>query len=911
MPEWKHEILRRLAPLKLAPVREADIAEEVAQHLEDRYQELLAGGAASDEARRLTMEDLHDEYLLAARLRRVEKGITQELLMFGGGRGKNPVSGFFQDFRFGMRILAKSPRFTAIAVLSLTLGIGANTTIFTLAKAIFLQSVPVKDASRVVALYSTAQTTSGPLQQYLGTPYPNAIDYREKTNVFSGVCIVVPAEVDLNVSGNQEQLVGELVNANFFDVLGVTPVLGRGFLPEEDTSPRPAVVLSYGLWNRQFGGDRNVLGRTIQLNEQDYTVVGVAPSNLQDVGTVGSADVWIPIAMHDQALTGFDKNFFSRRTYRLTEMFARLKPGVTLGQASAAVHALGLELEKEYPKENGGRNEMVVPINETVIPPGLHSTYARAGALMTGIVGLVLLIACANVANLLLSRATQRQREIAVRLALGASRGRLIRQLLTESLLMGLLAGTLGIFCAYWGKSFLISLLPVDLVRHLDISLDGRVLLYTFGLALVATALFGLVPALQATRADNIAALKDRTGTPTGSARWYGLRGVLVMVQVALSLIALVGAGLFIHSLKNADRIDPGFEVRHEIVMFVRLGAEHYAQPQAEQFYRDVLTRLDSLPTVASASIADMVPIYPLGDGVAGTTFPDGVDASVPSNGRLIPMVSVEPGYFSTAGMTLFRGRDFTDSDNARGAMVAVVNQAMADSFWPGQDPLGKHLHFLGMPWNVAVVGVVNTVKFESVGEPSQPLVYMPLTQHYSPAVVLLVRTKGDPNKAIASVRSAVQPMIPSAPLLGVQTMEQALLNSLTVPRIGAQLLGAFGLLALALAAIGTYGVMSYSVSQRTQEIGIRMALGAQHGDVVRLMLETGMASVAAGLMLGLSLSVLLARSMESLLFGIGVFDAQSFCGAAGLLTLVALAACYLPARRAMRVDPMVALRYE
>ena len=911
MPEWKPEILRRLAPLRLAPTREAEIADELAQHLEDRYQELLASGRTDDDARRLTMEELSDEYLLAARLRRVEKEITQEPIVFGGGRGKNSVAGFFQDFRYGMRILAKSPGFTAAAVLSLTLGIGANTTIFTLAKAIFLQSVPVKNASRVVALYSTAQTTSGPLQQYLGTPYPNAVDYREKTNVFSGVCIVVPTGVDLNVSGNQEQLVGELVNANFFDVLGVTPILGRGFLPEEDTSPRPVVVLSYELWNRQFGGDRNILGRAIQLNQRDYTVIGVAPSDFQNVGTLGSPDVWIPMTMHDQVLTGFDKNFFSNRTYRLTDMFARLKPGVTLEQASTAVHALGLELEKEYPKENGGRNEMLVPINETVIPPGLHSTFARAGTLMMGIVGLVLLIACANVANLLLSRATQRRREIAVRLALGASRGRLIRQLLTESLLMGLLAGTLGIFCAYWGKSLLISLLPVGLVRHLDFSLDGRVLLYTFGLALVATVLFGLVPALQASRADKIAALKDRTGAPTGSARWYGLRGVLVMVQVALSLIALVGAGLFIHSLENAQQIDPGFEVQHEIVMFVHLDAEHYAQPQAEQFYRDVLTRLDSLPTVASASIADMVPIYPLGDGVAGTTFPDGVDASDPKNGKLIPMVSAEPGYFSTAGVTLLRGRDFTDSDNARGAMVAVVNQTMADSFWPGQDPLGKHLHFLGMPWNVAVVGEVNIVKFGTLGEPPQPVVYMPLNQHYSSAVVLQVRTKGDPNKAIASVRSAVQPMIPSVPLLRVQTMEQVLLNSLTASRIGAELLGAFGLLALALAAIGTSGVMSYSVSQRAQEIGIRMALGAQHGDVVRLMLGTGMASVAAGLVFGLGISVLLARSMESLLFGIGAFDAPIFLATAGLLTLVALAACYLPARRAMRIDPITALRHE
>lgn len=893
---WVYAIPLRLRSLFRRRQADQQLDDELRDHVESKIEEYIAKGLEPKEARRQATLEMG--------------GIEKRKEECRDTRRVNWIQDLLQDIRYGLRILRKSPGFTAVAVLSLTLGIGANTTIFTLAKAIFLRSVPVKNASRVVALYSTAQTTSGRLQRYLGTPYPDAVDYREKTNVFSGVCIAVPTALDLNASGHQERLVGQLVTANFFEVLGVTPILGRGFLPEEDTSPRPVVVLSYELWNRQFGGDRNILGRTIQLNEQDYTVIGVAPSDFQNVGSLGSPDVWIPMAMHNQALTGFDKNFFSNRSYRLTDVFARLKPGVSLKQASTAVHTLGLDLEKEYPRENGGRNEMLVPINETVIPPGLHSTFARAGVLMMGIVGLVLLIACANVANLLLSRAMQRRREIALRLALGASRGRLIRQLFTESLLMGLLAGTLGVFCAYWGKSFLVSLLPVGL-GHLDFSLDGRVLLYTFEVSLVAIVLFGLVPALQASRADKIAALKDRTGAPTGSARWYGLRGVLVMVQVALSLIVLVGAGLFIHSLENALQIDPGFEVQHEIVAFVDLGAEHYTQPQAEQFYRDVVTRLDSLAPVASASIADVVPIYPLGDAVAGTTFPDGVDASDPRNGKLIPMVSVEPGYFSTAGMTLFRGRDFTHSDNARGTMVAVVNQAMADSFWPGQSPLGKHLHFLGLPWNVSVVGEVNTAKFGSLGEPPQPLVYMPLNQHYSSAVVLQVRTKGDANKAIPTVRSAVQPMIPSVPLLRTQTMEQVLVNSLTAPRIGAELLGTLGLLALALAAIGTYGVVSYSVRQRAQEIGIRIALGAQHGDVVWLMLGTGMSSVIAGVVVGLAVSALLARSMESLLFDIGAFDAPSFLATAGLLTLVALAACYLPARRAMRVDPMTALRYE
>ena len=814
----------------------------------------------------------------------------------------------WQDIKFAVRMLVKAPGFTAVAVLSLTLGIGANTTIFTLAKAIFLQAIPVKDPSTLMVLYSTAQSHKGPLQQYLPTPYPNAVDYRAKTNVFSGSCILVGSGGNLDVSGKKVGVFELLVNANFFDVVDVHPFLGRGFSQEEDTAPRPVAVLSYALWNRQFGADPKILGRAIQIDQQAYTVVGVAPSDFHDLGSsIGNPDVYLPMTMHDVAVTGLTKTWFNQRAFRLAGMIARLKPGVRLAAAQQEVHALGIELEKEYPKDNGGRNEEVVPIAQTMIPPQLHSVFVLAGALMMVIVGLVLLIACANVANLLLARATQRQREIAVRLALGASRMRLIRQLLTESLLLALMAGALGIVCAYWARSLLLSLLPAGLPR-LDFSLDGRVLVYTLGLALAATILFGLIPALQASRPDSVSSLKDRTGAPTGSARWYGLRGILVMVQVALSLIALVGAGLFIHSLRNAEQINPGFEVKHEMVMFVNLTAEHYAQPQGEQFYRNVVERLRGLPMVADASLADTPP---MSGGLQRTTFVDGVDSTDPRNGKLTPIIAVAPGYFSTAGVTLQRGRDFTDADDAQSAMVAVVNRAFADVMFPGQEVLGKHIHFLGETWDVAIVGEVNTVKYATLGEPPQPIVYLPLKQHYSAAFNVFVRTKGDPAAATATVRSTMKELAPFLPLLRMQTMQTVLENSLTAPKIAAELLGTFGFLALILAAIGTYGVMSYSVNQRTQEIGIRMALGAQPGNVLRLILSGGMAMVAAGVVIGLGISVLFARSLNTLLFGIGSFDPASFLSTAALLMLVALAACWLPARRAMRVDPIVALRYE
>jgi predicted permease len=815
---------------------------------------------------------------------------------------------FFQDVKYGVRLLVKSPAFTAVAVLSLTLGIGANSTIFTLAKAFFLESVPVKDPARVVSLYSNAQSRKGPPQEYLPTPYLNAVDYHEKTTVFSGSSIAIFTGLEYVVSGKQQQLFGELVNGNFFDVLGVAPFLGRGFSAEEDAAQRPVAVLSFALWNTQFGGDRGVLGRTIQLNHQDFTVIGVAPREFRSIGALGSPDLWIPISMRDLVLDDDTKKLMYNRGFRMVAMVARLKPGVNLKQAQIAVHALGEELEKEYPKENGGRNETLVPINETAIPPQLHSVFARAGALMMLIVSLVLLIACANVANLLLSRAAQRQREIAVRLAMGAGRMRLIRQLLTESLLLALVASTLGILLAYWGKTALVSFLPPFFARNLNLKLDGRVLLYTLVLALAATILFGLIPALQASKTDRMAALKDRTGAPTGSARWYGLRGILVMVQVALSLVALAGAGLFIHSLRNAQQVDPGFEVKHELVMSVDLGAEKYAQHQAEAFYRDVVERLRALPLVAGASVADN---EPFSGGFQRTTFTDGVDSTDPRNGRLTPVVAVAPSFFSTAGITLLSGRDFDEQDDAKGTMVAVVNRAMAESFWPGQDPLGKHVHFLGETWDVTVVGEVNTVKYSTLGEPPQAIVYMPLKQHYSPFVSLYVRTNGDPEKALGTVRNTVQSLIPTIPLVRVQTVGQVLLQSLTAPRIGAELLGTFGLMALILAAIGTYGVMSYSVSQRTPEIGIRMSLGAQQGDVLRLILAGGLAMVLVGVAFGLGFSALLSRSMSSLLFGIGAFDAPSFLAVAALLILVAMAACWIPARRATHVDPLVALRYE
>src|SRR5947209_6851921 len=817
---------------------------------------------------------------------------------------------FLQDLKFAARMLVKKPGFTLVAVLSLTLGIGANTTIFTIVKAVFLHVVPVTDSGRVITVFSSASNRGATQQQFLPISYLNARDYREKNDVFTGLSVLIPTGANLVISGKETNVFALLVNGNFFDIMGVQPVLGRGFQADEDGSPgaRPVAVISNALWKTQFGGDPKILGQAIRVGAQDYHVVGIAPPDFHDLGTMGSPDVFVPIAMHEQILTGILKDWFNQRGARMTFLVGRLKPGVSFRQAELSMGKLNDELMREYPKENGGRGVLLMPIDDTVVPLQQRGAWVKAGVVMSAIVGLVLLIACANVANLLLARGAQRQREIAIRLSMGASRNRLIRQLLTESFLLALLAGVLGTLCAFGARALITKLLPNGVPRNLDFSIDGKVLLYSLGISFFATLVCGLMPALQSSRTERLTVLRDRTDSSAGSTRWYGLRGVLVMVQVTLSLIALVGAGLFIHSLRNAQDINPGFEVKHELTTFINLAAQRFPQPKAEQFFQDALDRVRALPMITNAGISDHAPFN---GGIERTTFTDGADMSDPRNGKQTPIFVVKPGFFSASGMSLLRGRDFTDQDDTKGSLVAVINQAAAQQFWPGEEPLGKHLHFLLTTWDVTVVGLVNNAKYLTLGDPPKPIIYFPLKQQFTAAVFLWVHTKGEPNAAVNTIASALKSIDPTVPLNRVITVNELLDQSLAAPKLGAELLGGFGLLALILAAMGTYGVMSYSVSQRTRELGLRMALGAQRRDVIGMVISTGMMMVAVGVVAGLALSCLAAYLMNSLLYGIGIFDAPSFLSTAALLVLVALLPCLIPARRASRVDPMIALRYE
>jgi predicted permease len=824
------------------------------------------------------------------------------------------VSTLLQDLRYGLRMLVKNPGFTAVAVISLALGIGANTSIFTVVNAVLLNPLPVKDVSRLVQLDTTDKKTMVTVANAtrLGVSFPNYQDYAHQAGAFSGLAAFQPTALTLSGRGEPKQLQGMLVTANYFDTLGVRAELGRTFLPDEDQKPggNSVAVLSYGLWAREFGADRNLLGQTLTLNGNSYTVVGVTPPGFKGTLLFASADqIWIPVSMHSQVLSGFVEDNFQDRRFLDFFCFGRLKPYVSMNQAEAEVETIAARLEKQYPKDNAGRSAVLSSLADAATNINLHKQLVLAGGVMMGVVGLVLLIACVNLANLLLSQAARREKEMSIRAALGASGARLLRQSLTESLVLSLLGGAAGLLVAYWGSSLLWSFRPAFMAQtDLSLALDGHVLAFTLGLSLLTGVLVGIAPALKASRPDLNEALKS--GGRSGAMAWgrSRFRHVLVVSEIALALVALIGAGLFLRSLRFAQRIDPGFESRKLFTLNFDLGSQHYDEAHGEQYYRDAIERAASVAGVRSAAVASNPP---LGGGLLRTIFLEGQDENSGQRGTLTSVDGVSPGYFQTLGVPLLRGRAFTDLDRKGTLQVAVVSAAMAKHFWPGAEPLGKRFHFFGDPTLREVVGVVgDTVQFQ-VGEEPQPVAYLPLTQDYSPFAVLFVRTEGDPRSVIATVRSQVQSLDKNLALTNILSIGEVLSQGLWAPRMGAALLGLFAGLALILAAVGIYGVLSYSVAQRAQEVGIRMALGATPGQVLWLVVGQGFRLALVGVAVGLPLAFLFARALASLLFGVKAADLVTYGSVTALLAAVALVACYVPARRATKVDPIVALRYE
>jgi predicted permease len=811
--------------------------------------------------------------------------------------------GLSGDLRSGLRAFTKSRSFTLVAVTSLALGIGANTTVFTLLNAIFLRPLPVEDPSRLVAVSTLEHGLSTVL-----CSYPNYIDYRDHNSVFSSLLLYAPITVSLTGPAEPQNLMAQIVSGNYFSTLGVRPTIGRGFLPEEDVSPGASAVavISYGVWTWQFGSDPQITNRSIRLNGRPFRIVGVAPKGFLGLSQMAAADVYVPMMMYQQvfAMPGL----LPQRRALLFTAVGRLKPGLTLPQAESGFQSLAQELERQYPKDNAGRRVKLIPLNEASVGLKNRSVISSAGTVLLTISTLVLLIACGNVANLLLARASMRRREISVRLALGASRWQLVRQLLAESLMLGLAGGLAALVFARWAAELLWAVKPPMFNRAgFRLDLDARVLAFNFVVALATGIVFGLVPALRVTRTDLANDLKERSGYAGGSGGGFRPRSLLVVAQVAFSLVALVGAGLFVRSLRNAGAINLGFDAPHLAIVGFNLSDLGYKEGPGREFYQQVLRRAGAVPGVSAAALTKD---YPLSVTLARNVLVEGQDSSTDGAGRTTLASVISPGYFQTVEIPMLRGRDFSPMDTKTTPRVVIVNEAAAAAFWPGENPIGKRIQFAGEGLPVEVIGLARNAKYRDIGEDAVPLVYLSLVQYYFPSAVLVVRTAGPPDSLLPVVRREVQSLDHNL-YLQSETLEATIQDSLWPQRLSAGLLAVFGGLALLLSTIGIYGVIAYSVTQRRREMGLRMALGATQGNVRTMVLGEGMRLVALGVAFGTVIALGASRLVQSMLFVISPRDALTFLVVPTVLTLVALLACWVPAARATAIDPAVVLRDE
>jgi macrolide transport system ATP-binding/permease protein len=822
------------------------------------------------------------------------------------------MESLLSDLRYCVRLFARSPLFTGVAVLTLALGIGANTAIFSLVYALLLRPLPgVEEPERLVSLF-TSDFSSSP---YGANSYSDYIDYRDRNETFENLAAYRESDLILATHETPQRVRGAAVTGNYFSVLRPRTAFGRPLLPDDDiTSASPVVVISYKAWQRRFDADPQLIGRTVELNNNIFTVVGVADERFRGSNLAAEVELWFPMQMLERIQPG-SSQLFARRGARWLRIIGRIKDRVTVQQAKANIEAISYQLADAYPASNRGTLQQPdkprpVTLSSSsemaTFNPTTRTTVIKLSRLLMAVVGFVLLIACANVANLLLARAESRRKEIAVRLALGAPRARLIRQMLTESLVLSVAGGAAGLLISVWLMD-LVSLF--DLPPAIDTSLDKTVVGFALAISFSTGIMFGLVPALQASKVDLIPALKDSTRHSKISTRRFSTRDLLVVSQVALSLVLLIGSALFLKSLQNAYHADLGFETRDALLASVDLSLQRYDTSAQKEFETQIRTRLAALPGVMSVATTAFMPLTTSGMRgavrVEGHQVREGEDTEIDMN-------AVSIGYFDTMGISLLAGRDFTDRDKQDAPPVAVINDAMASRYWPDQDAIGKRISLSGSQGPmVEIVGVVKTGTYRALGEPGIAYIYLPEAQNPVGRFTIIARTSGNAAALADPLRRQVRELDKALALFDVRTLNEHIDEALSQQRMIATLLGAFGVLALLLASVGIYGVMSYSVTRRTRELGVRIALGAGPVDILKLVVGRGLLLTLSGASLGLLAALSLTHVVDGLLFGVKPTDPVVFVAITALLTGVALVASFVPARRASKVDPMTAVRYE
>jgi macrolide transport system ATP-binding/permease protein len=885
---WYYELPLRLQSIFHKNRAELDLSEELQFHLQNQIDEYVAQGMNPNEARHAALRSLG--------------GIEQTKEECRDARQVNLLENFLQDVRFGVRMLRRSPGFSLLAILCLTLGIGANAAVFSWIEGILFRPYPaVAHQERLVAIGGTSR------DEPKGTPlsWPDFQDLRRSCTLCEALFVSKITGTTLSVGDRAERTSGSIVSANYFDTIGVSPLLGRGFLPGEDQGQdaHPVTVISYQLWQGRFRGDPQIVGKTQRLNGVMHTIVGVAPEGFYGTFVGWGMNFWVPASMEDIFEPGGYK--LEDRDARWIEAYARLKPGVTHTQAQQEFAAISGRLEAEYPATNRGRAIRVWPLWQT--PFNNAGTLLPTLEIMLVVVAFVLLIACANVGSLLLARSFARRHEMSVRLAVGAGRGRLWRQLLTEGLVLSLLGGGGGLLVAYWCRHALVLLLPsrAGVQMHLPGEIDWRVLTVSAGVCLAVTLLMGLFPVLQTSRIDLAESMKlDSAGVLGGRGRAW-LRSALVVVQVSLCFILLVGAGLLLQSLLKVRAASPGFNTRGVQVTAIDMASAGYTPARSQIFQDALLERVRALPGVESAAFAKMTPL----SNVSSATAPIVVDGyqPPPEESPTVDYNEVGDNYFVTMGIPLVAGREFARADDENAALVAVVNETMAQRYWPGRSPLGQRVQLKGR-W-MQIGGIAKDSKYSSVRENPTPFLFVPLRQTSLRGSVLNIRTPLAPQTTALAIAREVHALDSNLALYEVITMQEQLERSTSAQMLSVTLVGILGGLALVLAAIGLYAVMSYAVSQSTRELGLRMALGADPSNLVRLVLSRGLALTGAGVLLGTATALPLTRLLGNLLYKVSPRDPVAFACAFAVMALVSVAACLLPAWRAARTDPMRALR--